>query len=106
MLSGFDASGRAVQLEMRPAAGESTRTWIIGRDKGRAQLVIDDSSVSGAHAEVTFTLGQALALRDLGSTNGTQVDGKAIGKDVVALTETGQEIVFGAAKLRLSRLIS
>lgn len=106
MLSGFDTSGRALQLEMRPAAGETARTWIIGRDASRAQLVIDDTSVSGAHAEVVFTAGQGLSLRDLNSTNGTQVDGAAIGKDSVALSETGQEITFGAAKLRLSRLIS
>lgn len=106
MLSGFDTSGRALQLEMRPAAGVSSRSWIIGRDAARAELVIDDNSVSGAHAEVIFTAGQGLSLRDLGSTNGTQVDGTAIGKTVTALSETGQEITFGAAKLRLSRLIS
>lgn len=106
MLSGFDASGRAVQLEMRPGAGQSHRSWIIGRDGARAELVIDDSSVSGAHAEVIFAAGQGLSLRDLGSTNGTQVDGVAIGRNAIALSETGQEITFGAAKLRLSRLIS
>ncbi len=106
LLSGFDTSGRALQLEMRPASGESSRTWIVGRDKARAQLVIDDSSVSGAHAELTYTSGQPLSLRDLGSTNGTQVDGEALGTRVVQLKETGQEITFGAAKLRLSRLIS
>ena len=106
MLSGFDDSGRAVQLEMRPAAGEASHTWILGRDAARAQLVIDDTSVSGAHAEIVFTAGQGLSLRDLKSTNGTQVDGTAIGSGTVTLRETGQEITFGAAKLRLSRLIS
>ncbi len=106
MLSGFDPSGRAVQLEMRPLPGETHRTWIIGRDKARAHLVIDDSSVSGAHAEISFATGQGLSLKDLGSTNGTQVDGEAVGTRVVVLKEAGQEVVFGAAKLRLSRLIS
>jgi pSer/pThr/pTyr-binding forkhead associated (FHA) protein/S1-C subfamily serine protease len=106
MLSGFDPSGRAVQLEMRPAAGETSRVWIIGRDKSRAQLVIDDSSVSGAHAEIAFVAGEGLTLRDLGSTNGTQVDGQGIGKQAVSLKEAGQEVIFGAAKLRLSRLIT
>lgn len=106
MLSGFDPSGRALQLEMRPRAGDTSRTWIVGRDKARAQLVIDDTSVSGAHAEMTFTAGQGLSLKDLGSTNGTQVDGQDIGTRVVNLKETGQEVSFGAAKLRLSRLLS
>jgi pSer/pThr/pTyr-binding forkhead associated (FHA) protein len=106
MLSGFDTSGRALQLEMRPASGETSRTWTIGRDAARAQLVIDDTSVSGAHAEISFTAGQGLTLRDLKSTNGTQVDGTAIGASAIVLSETGQEITFGAAKLRLSRLIT
>jgi hypothetical protein len=34
------------------------------------------------------------------------VDGAALGADVIALSDAaGQEIAFGAAKLRLSRLI-
>jgi pSer/pThr/pTyr-binding forkhead associated (FHA) protein len=106
MLSGFDPSGRALQLELRPASGETSRRWVVGRDGGRSQLVIDDTSVSGAHAEIAFVAGEGLSLRDLGSTNGTKVDGTGIGTHPVALKDAGQEVTFGAAKLRLSRLIS
>ena len=110
MLSGFDPSGRALQFELRPmvengSAGEAATTWIFGRDKARAQFVIDDGSVSGAHAEITYEPLQGLTLRDLGSTNGTRLDGEMLGKGAVPLDETGQEITFGAAKLRLSRLV-
>ncbi len=110
MLSGFDPSGRALQFELRPmvengSAGEAATTWIFGRDKARAQFVIDDGSVSGAHAEITYEPLQGLTLRDLGSTNGTRLDGEILGKGAVPLDETGQEITFGAAKLRLSRLV-
>jgi len=109
MLSGFDPSGRALQFELRPPApngraGEGA-TWTIGRDRNRAQFVIDDDSVSGAHAQITYDTRQGLMLRDLGSTNGTRVDGSALGTRVIALSDTGQEITFGAAKLRLSRLV-
>ena len=110
MLSGFDPSGRALQFELRPmvengSAGEATTTWIFGRDKSRSQFVIDDGSVSGAHAEISYEPLQGLTLRDLGSTNGTRLDGEMLGKGAVPLDETGQEITFGAAKLRLSRLV-
>lgn len=110
MLSGFDTAGRALQFELRPmiengSAGEAATTWIFGRDRGRCQFVIDDGSVSGAHAEIAYVPQQGLTLRDLGSTNGTRLDGEALGTRTVALDETGQEITFGAAKLRLSRLI-
>jgi pSer/pThr/pTyr-binding forkhead associated (FHA) protein len=103
MLSGFDTSGRALQFELRPQT--EAKTWTIGRDRNRAQLVIDDDSVSGAHAQITYESRQGLTLRDLGSTNGTRVDGAPLGNRIVALSDTGQEITFGAAKLRLSRLI-
>ena len=81
MLSGFDPSGRALQFELRPmvengSAGEATTTWTFGRDKSRSQFVIDDGSVSGAHAEITYEPLQGLTLRDLGSTNGTRLDGE------------------------------
>jgi len=110
MLSGFDPSGRALQFELRPmvengSAGEAATAWIFGRDKARAQFVIDDGSVSGAHAEISYEPLQGLTLRDLGSTNGTRLDGEMLGKGAVPLDETGQEITFGAAKLRLSRLV-
>src|SRR5262249_10896611 len=109
MLSGFDPSGRALQFELRPPApngrAEEGTTWTIGRDRNRAQFVIDDDSVSGAHAQISYDVRQGLMLRDLGSTNGTRVDGAALGTRIVALSDTGQEITFGAAKLRLSRLI-
>jgi pSer/pThr/pTyr-binding forkhead associated (FHA) protein/S1-C subfamily serine protease len=110
MLSGFDPSGRALQFELRPmvengSASEATTTWTFGRDKTRSQFVIDDGSVSGAHAEITYEPQLGLTLRDLGSTNGTRLDGEMLGKVSVPLDETGQEITFGAAKLRLSRLV-
>jgi pSer/pThr/pTyr-binding forkhead associated (FHA) protein len=110
MLSGFDPSGRALQFELRPmvengSAGEAATTWTFGRDKARAQFVIEDGSVSGAHAEITYEPQQGLTLRDLGSTNGTRLDGEKLGNNPVPLDETGQEITFGAAKLRLSRLV-
>ena len=109
MLSGFDPSGRALQFELRPPApnGRAAQgvTWTIGRDRNRAQFVIDDDSVSAAHAEISYDARQGLMLRDLGSTNGTRVDGAALGTRVITLSDAGQEITFGAAKLRLSRLI-
>jgi len=110
MLSGFDPSGRALQFELRPpeghGGGDAATKWVFGRDGSRSQFVIDDTSVSGAHAEITYDPRQGLALRDLGSTNGTRIDGEPLGTRVVTLNDTGQEIAFGAAKLRLSRLMS
>ena len=108
MLSGFDPAGRALQFELKPARDDTGRfqptTWTLGRDPGRADLVIDDPSVSSRHAEISFAPGEPLRLRDVGSMNGTHVDGESIGEASVPLETTGQEVVFGLARLRLSRL--
>lgn len=108
MLSGFDPSGRALQFELRPESDAAGRdrpaTWVLGRDPARVRFVIDDISVSSLHAELIYNPGEPLKLRDLGSMNGTRVDGDPIGKRTVALRDTGQELKFGLATLRLSRL--
>ncbi len=109
MLSGFDPSGRALQFELRPAAHPASgrdvpATWTFGRDPNRADYVIDDSSVSSLHAQLMFNPGEALMLRDMGSMNGTRLDGESIGARAVTLSDTGHEIAFGLATLRLSRL--
>jgi len=109
MLSGFDPAGRALQFELRPGSGRAgggVERWTIGRDPARAQFVIEDNSVSGAHAEFTYRPAHGLALRDLGSTNGTRVNGEVLGVRTLELSDAGQEIAFGIAKLRLSRLLS
>ena len=47
----------------------------IGRGQG-ADIQVDDSGVSRAHAEIV--LGLPVVIRDLGSTNGTLVDGRKV----------------------------
>jgi|GEM_PF-2774995 len=106
LLSGQDAAGRPLRFELRPPRGngaDAGARWTFGRDGGRADFVIDDSSVSGAHAEIAYLPSQGLLVRDLGSTNGTKVNGKALDHRAVALGDA-HEIALGAARLRVSRL--
>ena len=92
MLSGFDPAGRALQFELRPPApngrAANQRPWTVGRDRNRAQFVIDDDSVSGAHAQIIYDARQGLTLRDLGSTNGTRLDGTKLGNRSVVRSAT------------------
>ncbi len=50
--------------------------WVLGRG-GPVDVSLDRPRVSRAHAEIVRR-GPVLAIRDLGSTNGTRVDGKRI----------------------------
>src|SRR2546430_344155 len=53
---------------------------------------LDDPSVSGRHAELRAA-GKAYQLRDLGSTNGTRVNGSPTGEIIL---HSGDRIRFGA----------
>lgn len=63
------------------------------------ELVIDDDSVSARHARLEFDLG-AWRLTDLGSTNGTAVEGVRLAPDVPTPLHYGSEVRFGGVKLQ------
>lgn len=108
MLSGFDAEGRALQFELRPPVDSEGRvvavTWALGRDPTKADFVVDDPSVSSTHAEIVFEPGKIMRVRDAGSMNGTHVDGETLTGEEKSLDRAGQDIAFGLARFRLSRL--
>ena len=72
---------------------------VIGRAPS-SDIVIDEPFVSAAHARFTLQ-GPALVLEDLGSTNGTLVNGHPIGQPVTL--RDGDEIQIGDAIMRASR---
>ncbi len=78
---------------MHPVAGQAT----LGRGTG-ADIVIADAAVSRVHAAVRVD-GQTVVLEDLGSSNGTTVNGQLITApwrlapgDVVSLGSTELEV--------------
>ncbi|MCB9779962.1 MAG: FHA domain-containing protein [Alphaproteobacteria bacterium] len=68
---------------------------IIGRKRG--DLLLDDPLVSGAHAQI-LPRDDGWVIQDLGSTNGTLVDGRLVRE--VAL-RPGAEISIGSTKMVL-----
>jgi pSer/pThr/pTyr-binding forkhead associated (FHA) protein len=72
----------------------------IGRHDD-CQIRIKSSQVSRRHCEI-FEAGGKLAIRDLGSSNGTFVNGKKItGQQVL---KPGDEVTVGTVTLRVSKL--
>jgi hypothetical protein len=76
------------------------REYAIGRS-AHADIVLADPSVSGHHAKLA-PHGDAFAIADLGSTNGTTVDGRAVQGEHVL--RGGETIGIGDARLRYERL--
>jgi len=82
--------------------GTSTRiplksTQITIGHESTCDVVLADSSSSGKHAEITIT-DQGYLLRDLGSSNGTFVNGKQISE---AYIHSGDTIIMGSTQLIL-----
>ncbi|KIG13319.1 hypothetical protein DB30_00321 [Enhygromyxa salina] len=71
---------------------------LLGRDEQSCELWLHDESVSRRHAEVYLDQGGNVFIRDLGSSNGTWVDGQALGPQPVQLAP-GQVVYVGHAPL-------
>lgn len=75
------------------------RTYAVGRSSS-SDIVLEDPSVSGRHARLA-PVGDGYALSDLGSTNGTFVDGRRVEGEVVL--RGGETVAFGDQKVRFER---
>lgn len=75
----------------------SQKNLLIGRDSSSCDIVIDDSSVSRKHASLSLLAGR-LMIVDVGSTNGTFVDGIKVNNQPVGL-RLGQKVVVGKVSL-------
>jgi pSer/pThr/pTyr-binding forkhead associated (FHA) protein len=103
VLSGLDEQGKVVQFPLRPTADGVETFWTIGRKSQQADLVVPHQSVSSRHARLRYRPGMGgLEICDLGSTNGTLVDGKRVGQDYVPL-DGARKIVLGEFEMNVGR---
>jgi hypothetical protein len=99
LIEGIDAHGH-VQSRLRIAgAGSRCR---IGRDL-RADFVIDDEHAAAAHTELELREDGRVRVRDLGTRNGTRLDGERIPVDAGVVIEQG-ELLVGRTRLRVRTL--
>ena len=100
MLSGIDSDGRAVQFSMKPCPVE--RTWTVGRKSGDVDLVVSNLRVSSVHARIRYRPGRGFEISDLGSSNGTKIDGRYVDRDYISL-EGVRKISLGDIDLNVNR---
>lgn len=107
LVSGQRSKGSGV-WQLRVARGPSelkgiavplTGPVVIGRSPG-ADIVIGDDFVSGRHARV-FQRGNEVVIEDLGSTNGTILNGERL--RVPMSLRPGDTIDIGAVRLEVDR---
>jgi len=64
--------GTSIALE------QPQKIWTLGRGKGRVALLLRDKQLSRVHAAIQYVEQQGFYLVDLGSTNGSTVNGEQI----------------------------
>jgi len=97
VLRGRYADGRA--LEVRAAVSAAAVNLEIGR--GGADLAIDSVAVSRRHARLNGTA-DTLTLTDLGSSNGSSIDGVPCLEGEVLYVEPGATVVLGDVRFTIA----
>jgi pSer/pThr/pTyr-binding forkhead associated (FHA) protein len=68
--------------------------WTIGRDSQRVVIPLGDRRLSRVHAAIQYTKGEGFYLIDLGSSNGSYVNGEPVRRQ--ALLKDGDRVRLGS----------
>lgn len=88
---------KLISLEGEQPVRISKDVTVVGRKRGVCDIYLDRSSVSKLHCLIVKTDG-LLFVRDLGSTNGTKVNGQRVTRGALL---PGDELSFANAKFRV-----
>ncbi len=86
--------------ELQAFFGEGRNTLGLGRGKDNS-LVLDDASVSNFHAALTLNPDRTVWLSDLGSSNGTTIDGVRLPANDRRQVHDGERLCFGEIEMTL-----
>lgn len=94
----LDSAAALANLSALQASGPALTEVILGRDPS-ATIPLDNPVVSGRHARITRNRPSGLLLEDLGSTNGTFVNGQRVTRHVLSLAD---DVRLGSVVVPLS----
>lgn len=97
---GADDSGRKFGFDV--AMDELVRrqqSVLIGRDAGECNVVLLNTSVSRRHARLSVDGTNILQIEDVGSTNGTSINGEPIAPGLIRPLEPGSTLKLGDIEL-------
>jgi pSer/pThr/pTyr-binding forkhead associated (FHA) protein len=78
----------------------SKRAWVIGRVDEHADLVISSPSVSARHAKLRTRSDGGLEIQDLGSSNGTTINGRRLGSEWTPIKASSQ-LRLGGCEIKI-----
>ena len=104
VLSGSGPAGDEFHVKVNGyALVQSEAGAIIGRSSSQADYVISEASVSRRHARVRVS-GKSLTIEDLGSLNGTSINGERLASGQARQVASGATIGLGDVTLNVQML--
>jgi class 3 adenylate cyclase len=104
IFEGADSSGIKYAFEVSLGRlASSAGGLVIGRAAGQCELVVSHATVSRRHARLTLA-GESLRIEDLGSTNGTSVDGKAAPAGMTLPLQAASRLRLGDVELSIRQI--
>ena len=97
---GADVSGHKFGFDV--AMDELVRrkqSLLIGRDSGECDVVLLNTSVSRRHARLSVSINNTLQIEDVGSTNGTSINGTPLAPGLSRSVEPGSTLRLGDIEL-------
>jgi len=96
---GADMTGRRFGFELQfDRLVKRREGFVIGRDLDHCDAVLSHQTVSRRHARLVL-LDNMLQIEDLGSTNGTSVDGAAVAAGTLRPLHAGARLRLGDIEL-------
>ncbi|MCW5747856.1 MAG: FHA domain-containing protein [Alphaproteobacteria bacterium] len=102
-LAGSDRAGAPVDMRLEPGLLEQTEGVVFGRLPRYCHLTFDNDSLSRRHARFRAAPDGTLTVEDLGSTNGTAVDGQRIEAFRPVPLRDGSRLSLGEIKVVVSK---
>jgi adenylate cyclase len=103
-LEGADSAGQKygfdVALDKLMAASQG---MVVGRAAEQCELVVAHATISRRHARLSLA-GETLQVEDLGSTNGTSVNGTALRSGTPVSLQVGAKLRLGDVELAVRQL--
>ena len=100
---GADRAGVPVDMRLRGGLLEQHEGVVFGRLQRYCNLTFENDSLSRRHARFRLTADGMLTIEDLGSTNGTAVDGHKIEPHKPVPVKDGSRISLGEIKVVISK---
>ncbi len=68
---------------------------VVGRSR-QANIKLDNRYVSGQHLSISLNQNKEVVIKDLGSSNGTYIDGRKLMPNVATILKRGERLIIGS----------